>query len=428
MPVRGAIRNRRNRGSEHGAIAIQTLVILVPVLLVFGGFAVDLGRMYVVRAELKQAANAAALAAAANLWGTEASQANAEAAALRATTATEGDRGNRFDFAGQSIGNSSGNLISSVGELRYFDLAADAVSSEGASTSGTTAKYVRVTVNAEAPLIFFALLNQGQDRKTAIVATATAGISAPLCQACGIEPMAIAPLNIDDTTDFGYLVGNRYTFAYQCTGTPAPTLLAGTTGLVRFLLLNRYDGAATLFPDEQTQLFRIGVSGLVGSTNPALSCVTVNSPENIWESATTRPCNQQVVQSVTSYVCGLGARFDNTTLTGQCESIGEAATLAAGQLMDTDLNDLEDFGAYTGNGRRIITVPVVDALATGGGMVVLGYRQFLLQPIQGSTALNPVDRNARFGATYLGTKVPVRQGRFDGCTLAAGPGKVVLHQ
>ncbi len=166
----------------------------------------------------------------------------------------------------------------------------------------------------------------------------------------------------------------------------------------------------------------------MGSTNPALSCVTVNSPENIWESATTRPCNQQVVQSVTSYVCGLGTRFDNTTLAGQCESIGEAATLAAGQLMDTDLTDLEDFGAYTGNGRRILTVPVVDALATGGGMVVLGYRQFLLQPIQGSTALNPVDRNARFGATYLGTKVPVRQGRFDGCTLAAGPGKVVLHQ
>ncbi len=190
MPVRGAIRNRRSRGSEHGAIAIQTLVILVPVLLVFGGFAVDLGRMYVVRAELKQAANAAALAAAANLWGTEAAQANAEAAALRATTATEGDRGNRFDFAGQSIGNSSGNLVSSVSELQYFDLAADAVSSEGASTSGTTAKYVRVTVNAEAPLIFFSLLNQGQDRKTAIVATATAGISAPLCQACGIEPMA----------------------------------------------------------------------------------------------------------------------------------------------------------------------------------------------------------------------------------------------
>ena len=40
------------------------LVILVPVLFGLIGFAVDLGRLYMVRGELKTAANAMALAAA----------------------------------------------------------------------------------------------------------------------------------------------------------------------------------------------------------------------------------------------------------------------------------------------------------------------------------------------------------------------------
>jgi len=29
---------------------------------------------------------------------------------------------------------------------------------------------------------------------------------------------------------------------------------------------------------------------------------------------------------------------------------------------------------------------------------------------------------------YLGSVAPVKQGRFDGCQLTSGPGKVVLHQ
>ena len=49
---------------------IQLLVILVPVLFGFMGFAIDLGRLYLIRGELNQAANAMALAAAAQLNGT----------------------------------------------------------------------------------------------------------------------------------------------------------------------------------------------------------------------------------------------------------------------------------------------------------------------------------------------------------------------
>src|SRR5204863_116838 len=53
-------------------MSIQMLVIMVPVLFGMMGFAIDLGRLYLVRGELSQAANAMALAAAAQLNGTTA--------------------------------------------------------------------------------------------------------------------------------------------------------------------------------------------------------------------------------------------------------------------------------------------------------------------------------------------------------------------
>ena len=46
------IRNRSNT-ARKGAVSLQMLVILVPVLFAFMGFAVDLGRLYMVRGELK---------------------------------------------------------------------------------------------------------------------------------------------------------------------------------------------------------------------------------------------------------------------------------------------------------------------------------------------------------------------------------------
>ena len=54
--------------------------------------------------------------------------------------------------------------------------------------------------------------------------------------------------------------------------------------------------------------------------------------------------------------------------------------------------------------------------------------EMVWQPAEGGTAINPDDPNGRFVAMYIGSVAPVKQGRFDGCQQAAGPGKVVLHQ
>jgi hypothetical protein len=102
--------------------------------------------------------------------------------------------------------------------------------------------------------------------------------------------------------------------------------------------------------------------------------------------------------------------------------------MASAYSQDTDLADIEEYAVYTGTARRIITVPVVEQLNPGGAMVVLGFRQFLVNPNPDSTTTNPADSNGRFSVLYIGSVMPLRQGRFDGCEQAAGPGKVVLHQ
>ena len=70
---------------------------------------------------------------------------------------------------------------------------------------------------------------------------------------------------------------------------------------------------------------------------------------------------------------------------------------------------------------------IVETLSTGP-VQALGFRQFLIQPDAGSITVNAGDPNGRFVASYIGSVMPLRQGRFDGCQLSAGPGKVVLHR
>lgn len=422
------VRSRNSRGG----VSIQILVLMVPVFFGLMGFAVDLGRLYLARNELRSAAESMAMAAASKLIGTDAATSDAAAAARLAIESDTGF-GNKYDYGALTIGDSNGSLNSEVSDPTFFETAADAIGENDTGTGageagGTTARHVRVTLSGEAPLVFWSFLPLAQERKTNIQVQAVAGVSAPLCQACAIEPIAIAPLDATDTTHFGFTPNTRYTLGYSCTGTPIPQPLANTTGRVPYLLLNRLNEEASTFAEDSQQLFRIGAQGLLPSTNPALSCMNVNGEELIWATASQLACSTNRVQTaVTSFLCGMATRFD-ITLTQGCDGIAESETLISLYQPDTDLTDIEDYAAYIGNARRIITVPIVEALVPNGTMLVLGFRQFLLEPNQDSTNLAANDSNGRFAALYLGYPVPLKQGRFGGCAITSGPGKVVLHR
>jgi Flp pilus assembly protein TadG len=408
-----------SKRSERGATAVQLLVILVPVAMALIGFAVDLGIIYSIKGELKSAASAAAIAAAQRLIGTDAS-AGAATAAAQATT-------NNYYFGGFPIGQTNGTLISTVSDPGLFATLADAMASAN-QTGGAQARHVRINITGQTKLLFWSFMPLLTDRNIGVAATAVAGISAPLCMACGIEPMAVAAIDSSDATDFGLIPGTKYSFAYLCTGTPQPPLLPGASQAMNYVLLNRLDPNAVVFPDESSQAFRDAAGGVPGNTDSGQACFRVNNTETIWLNAAVNQCNtNQVAAVVTNALCGLDARFESTP-TAACSGIAGIDDLATIYPPDTDLNDYDAFTDYAGDGRRIVTIPIVDTVSGGAPMTVLGFRQFLLIPAQGSTALNPADSFGRFVAMYAGSVAPVKQGRLDGCQISAGPGKVVIHQ
>ena len=442
-------------------MTLQLAVILVPVLFGMMGFAIDLGRLYLIRGELNQAANAMALAAAAQLVGTSASLGNATTAAQQSLDDAN-HLGNKYNFGSLEIGQTTGNLTSTVNPPAYFATVADGTGSSGSTgtqADGTTARHVQIGLTADAPLLFWGILSVGQSRKTPIAGQALAGISAPLCTACGIVPFAVAALNASDTVNFGFgdpAAGLLYTFAFECIPTPgspgtptitAPPALAGT--VAQYVIINRYDTAnATL--DETQQLYKSGAQGLAASPNPnptgspiPLACAGINdASETIWASAVPTACSTVIAPpaTVSEAVCGLYSRFDNTAPPPVCTTaVTDFAGLSTLYQPDTDLitGEADPYISYIGNQRRIITVPIVNALAPNAtsSMTVLGFRQFFLEPNPDGSYPNPADPYGRFVVQYIGSPAPVRQGWFDdhfglGCPvpLTSGPGKVVLHQ
>ena len=425
-------RGARDGRKRKGAAAIMTAVLLVPVLFGFIGFAVDLGILYSVRGELKTAAGSMALAAAQQLIGTDTATAAANTAALVTVETTSGF-GNRYYFHGLPIGTTTGSQVSTIADPVYYGTLASVLADPtGSAGSGSAqAKYVRISLTGQPQLLFWSFMPLLTSRNVNVLATAVAGISAPLCQACGIEPIAVAAIDPSDTTDFGFALGTKYSFGYLCTpfgGVSAPPTLAGATQNVTYLLLNRLDTNTAVFPSEDSQAFRDGAGGLPGNTNSAQACFRINNTETIWASAAVLPCSPgQVATTVSDALCGLDTRFESATQPA-CANVTSIDTLATAYQPDTDANDYGVYTDYTGDGRRIITIPVVDALSSTSSMTVLAFRQFLLVPTQGAFTLNPADAYGRFVAMYIGSVAPVPQGRFDGCTQTAGPGKVVLHQ
>ncbi len=417
---------------QRGGVSIQLLVLMVPVFFGLMGFAVDLGRLYMARGELQTAAQSMALAAAARLNGTEAATTDALDAANRMVE-NESGYGNRYDYGGLPIGETTGSLNSEIVAPTYFATAAEAIGEDATATgsgevSGIEARHVRVELVGEVPLLFWRFLSLGQEGKVPIRVRAVAGFSAPLCTVCNIEPIAIAALDIADTVDFGFVVGTRYTLGYSCTGNPIPQALADTAQRIPYLLLNRANDQLTVYADDSQQLYRVGAQGLLPSTTQALACFSVNAEESIWASAAPLACNNNRVNTaITSYLCGMATRMDATLAQG-CDTIPEIDTLGTLYQSDTDLNDIVEYSAYIGNGRRLLTIPIVDALNPAGTMIVQGFRQFLLQPLQNQTGIAPNDSNGRIAVTYLGTVFPVKQGRFGDCAITNGPGKVVLHR
>src|SRR6516162_9552714 len=117
--MRRASRLKGSRSHEwlphSGTMSFQLVVVMVPVFFGMMGFALDLGRLYLVRGELSQAANSMAITAAGQLLGTAAAASN-----MTKLLPPNGPTYN-YNFGGTPIGTGAGNLNSTVGAPACFD-------------------------------------------------------------------------------------------------------------------------------------------------------------------------------------------------------------------------------------------------------------------------------------------------------------------
>jgi hypothetical protein len=168
--------------NERGSIMIMTAIFAL-LLLIMVGFALDVSRIYLVRAELQKAADAAALTAARELNG---GTGGIDKAVNQATNVIANDQGLRTK---------TNVTIASV-EFAV-DLNGSYLDITGAKAVAPNIRFVKVTTESTSTAILFAAhvlgLSHAESRE------AVAGMSVPLAGVCDFYPAAVGFANPSPT-------------------------------------------------------------------------------------------------------------------------------------------------------------------------------------------------------------------------------------
>jgi len=170
-------------GERGSMLAIAAIGMAVLVLGV--GFAVDISHFYLVKTELQNAADAAALAGASAL---NSGSGGIDEAAIRAVAAM-----NQFEFNNVAITIDEDEDVTFASELD-----GSYVNKMDAKTNASAIRFVRVQLDPQTVNIFFVIdvidfSNPDLVRKTFdISAQATAGMSPPLNYLCQLAPLSVA--------------------------------------------------------------------------------------------------------------------------------------------------------------------------------------------------------------------------------------------
>ena len=186
-----------NRKNERGSILATSAVGMLSLLLAVG-LGVDISRFYLVKTELQNAADAAALAACAQLNGNE-------SGIGRAITAATQTIQNKYDF------NKTGVTIASIEFSQSLN--GGYVGATPAEAQANKIRFVKVTTAPSPVNVTFASVVLGPTKN--IAAEATAGYSVPLNEICNFLPISVI--------DYGTPItpGNVYTFRAQSGDAPS---------------------------------------------------------------------------------------------------------------------------------------------------------------------------------------------------------------
>lgn len=344
------------------------LALSSTVMFAMIGMAVDVGRMFIIKNELQTFADASALAACAKLDGSGSGVTLADAIATNGPLGTTVPNGWNFDTV--AISNVTTSYAASLdGE---YD-----AGSTASSNDPNTYAFVKVTARATMSLFFLPVIS-GIPFQYGLSASATAG---QMKQSAGVTGGGLAPFapeahDINGTTNFGFTEGHIYTLKW---GNGGSTTCSGD-------LNDPWPTGQDPSPSSQHGFVDIGT----GNSNANIKDAIINSDYP--------PAGTVISSTAPNNI--LGAVPGN-----RGHSISDALVMRSAQDSDqTSVTYAAYKSANTGNGRRILVVPVSEGWGlehgNGGGnadVTVMGFASFFIPP---SSDINFT--SGPFCAEYIG--------------------------
>jgi len=353
-------------------IVLIVLAAAAAAILGAAGLALDLGRFYVVKAELQNFTDASSISAAHQLDGTVAGF----AAAASQVAADD----NRWAFGTEAV---------AVYTVEFGASASGPFVAAPATGSGY--RYVRVVASAN-PNNTFARILPGVGSTSLVRAASVAGQVVVTALGDGVlpySPDAHDPL--DATGNFGFLLGRRYTLRWDNkTGGNAPAGSFKTSIDGVELVGCEADMVSASFQPGETSNSQRGyidlsdLDPLTGGGGAALIKNTIASkvtykkqivPLQYW--ITPEPGEKQATLDALQERASADTDITSQTFFTAAQT---APGVPSAEVMKSTYRDLTTYRVGDqrppdGNGRRIVTVPVNDPAASG---VVLGFAGFLL--------------------------------------------------
>ena len=395
------LRRKKDWRGERGSVTVMTAVLLVGLVLVIG-LSIDVSRVYMLRAGLQNAADAAALAAAREL--------NSGSDGLNdAVTQAQAAIGNEYGLSRTGVSTPTA-VITTVEFAADLDGTWYANASD-ASPYASTIRFVRVTTAPASVTMLFSARILGET--SSVQATATAGMSPGLNTICDYVPLAVAKASPTEPFD----TGTEFTFQF---------VSAQSDELVdQDLIVLQTDGS------EGANKTRDAVAGL----NPI--CTTIGATV-----LTSTSQSAEAQNGPTQIEVGLNTRLDRYSQgmrasdAGPDTNIYEDAAFAnfnwlhyrAGSPSLAPTNG----ALYKSDNRRIIVMPIVETGPIDGAVTIRGFGSFLL--LRRVTNPNPSFCNdipnpcGEVHVEYIGDGFSIGAGEYSptgGCTTLT---KAVLYR
>ena len=213
MHVENRQLDNRPKG-ERGSVTIMATIFMVLIFLMIG-MAIDLSRIYMIRAETQNAADAAALTAARELNG------GGEGIDHAITKAQEIVNTQGFGKRNVAVATISFAIDLNGTYTLAYDSSNPGVNSTAAKAQAASIRFVKVTTQPVSLSTLFAIGALGSSRSEA--KEAVAGISVELSGVCDFFPMAVALNNVNPA------VGTEFTLKFtRGTGERCPPTVGGS--------------------------------------------------------------------------------------------------------------------------------------------------------------------------------------------------------